>query len=64
MADRALVMHLSLPEGKVADVNILNIFSQGEGDEIEFPDDGFSVTEPIVIVLVPTMFFLAIVKPF
>jgi hypothetical protein len=46
--DGALVMCGKLPASKVADVNILNIFKQGDGDRIEFKADGFSATEAIV----------------
>jgi hypothetical protein len=38
----AVVMHVSLPKSKVADIGIINIFEQGEGDVITFPSDGFS----------------------
>jgi hypothetical protein len=32
--DGALVMHITLPDNKFADLNILNIFEQGTGDVI------------------------------
>ena len=43
--DGAVVMHISLPASKYADINIINIFNQGTGDTITFPADGFSATE-------------------
>lgn len=46
--DRAVAMHLSLPEGKYAEINIVNIFEQGGGDSISFPEDGFSVSDALV----------------
>ncbi|MEJ2202051.1 MAG: hypothetical protein P8X63_13710 [Desulfuromonadaceae bacterium] len=38
----AIVMHVKLPKSKVADIGIINIFVQGDGDSIVFPRDGFS----------------------
>ena len=46
--DGALVMQLTLPKNKVANVDIINIFKQGNGDTIEFPQDGFNASEAIV----------------
>ncbi len=46
--DGALVMQVTLPKDKVANVDIINIFSQGNGDLIEFPTDGFSASEAVV----------------
>ncbi len=46
--DGALVMQLTLPKNKVANVDIINIFKQGDGDTVEFPQDGFSASEAIV----------------
>ena len=43
--DGAIVMHITLPETKIAEINILNIFEQGTGDVITFADDGFSATD-------------------
>ncbi len=37
----AVVMHVELPVEKYAEINIINIFSQGEADIIEFPESGF-----------------------
>lgn len=46
--DAAVAMHVELPEGKYADIDIVNIFNQGEGDTITFPADGFSVQTALV----------------
>ena len=40
--DGAVVMHVRLPLNKVADIGILNMFEQGDGDRITFPESGFS----------------------
>ncbi len=45
LAEGAIVMHVPLPKSKFADIGIINIFEQGEGDTIEFPADGFSARE-------------------
>ncbi len=45
LEDGAVVMHVTLPPGRVADVGILNIFEQSAGDTITFPQDGFSARE-------------------
>lgn len=42
---KAVAMHVKLPEGKVAQIGIVNIFEQGNGDEITFPSNGFSISE-------------------
>lgn len=42
LAEGAVVMHVTLPRNKVADIGIINIFEQGEGDNITFGSDGFS----------------------
>lgn len=46
--DGAVVMHVSLPENKYADINIINIFEPGLGDVIRFEKDGFSVDTGII----------------
>lgn len=43
--DRALVMHVPLPADKYAHIDIINLFTPGEGDSIRFPAKGFSVGE-------------------
>ena len=44
----AIVMHVTLPKGKIADIGIINIFVQGDGDSIVFPNDGFSTTQAYI----------------
>jgi len=41
--DGAVVMQVTLPPGRVADVGVVNIFEQGQGEAITFPCDGFDV---------------------
>lgn len=41
----AIVMHVTLPQGKTVDVGIVNIFEQSGGDTLTFPEDGFSCTD-------------------
>jgi hypothetical protein len=44
----AVAMHVELPSQKFAEVNIINLFEQGEGDVIEFPESGFQAGEAII----------------
>ena len=44
----AVVMHVNLPAEKYVDLRILNIFSQGDGDIIEFPESGFQANEAFI----------------
>jgi len=44
-ADKALAWHVSLPAGKAADVEIVNIFERSDGPDIRFETDGFAVTD-------------------
>lgn len=39
--DAAAVMHLKLPAGLHANVSIVNLFEQGSGDRLTFPETGF-----------------------
>jgi len=48
LEDRAVVMHIALPENKVPEVGILSIFEPGEGDTIEFGEDGFVVQDAYI----------------
>jgi hypothetical protein len=43
-----VAMHVELPSNRQAKVGIVNIFEQGEGEAIQFPDSGFRATECIV----------------
>lgn len=46
--DRALVLAVNLPEDRICDMGIVNIFSQGNGDTLEFSETGFSVKDVLV----------------
>lgn len=46
--NKAAVAFVKLPENVFANINIINIFKQGDGDEIEFVNDGFEASEAIV----------------
>ncbi len=47
--DKAIAIHIELPENKQAGVNIVNIFKQNkEADEILFPESGFSAEECLI----------------
>jgi hypothetical protein len=46
--DAAIVMHVSLPKNKIADIGIINIFEQGDGDTITFIADGFSARDAYI----------------
>jgi hypothetical protein len=43
--EQAVVMHIGLPQGKVAELGVLNIFRDGGGPAIVFPATGFSARE-------------------
>jgi hypothetical protein len=42
--DKGLAMHITLKPNKIANISIVNTFAQGDGDTIEFPETGFSVS--------------------
>ena len=44
----AIVMHIELPEGKAANIDIVNVFTQGTGDSIIFPSTGFSAGDCLI----------------
>ncbi len=46
--NRIVVMHVELLLNKIADLEILNIFHQGNGDSIEFIEEGFSCTNCLI----------------
>lgn len=48
IGDGAVVMHITLPPGKVASIDTVNIFEQSHGDTIIFPEDGFCATDALV----------------
>ena len=47
-SNRAVVLHVKIPENFYAEVNIINIFEQGNGDSIVFLDDGFSANRALI----------------
>ncbi|OGR39254.1 MAG: hypothetical protein A2051_08020 [Desulfovibrionales bacterium GWA2_65_9] len=44
----ALVLQAELPANKVAEIGIMNLFEQGDGDTLVFPADGFVVKSVLV----------------
>lgn len=44
----AVVMHIGLPADRQANINIVNIFKQGSGDAISFPDSGFHAVDALI----------------
>jgi len=48
LADGAVIMHVSLPANKVADIGVINMFEQGDGDTITFASSGYSAREAYV----------------
>ncbi len=45
---QAVAMHVELPKNKVPNLDIVNLFEQGNGDVITFPKTGFSADECFV----------------
>jgi hypothetical protein len=41
LADRGVALHIDLPSSHRAQIGIVNIFEQGDGDEIKFSSSGF-----------------------
>jgi len=48
MADKAIAMHVSLPENQFANINIVNLFEQGNGPSISFETTGFSTSDCLI----------------
>jgi hypothetical protein len=46
--DKALALHVPLPDAMDAHVDIVNLFTQGRGDRIRFPRTGFTAQEAFV----------------
>lgn len=46
--DGGVVMHIELPSNKVAQLDIVNIFEQGDGDTIEFLENGFEANQAVI----------------
>jgi hypothetical protein len=42
---QAVAMHIPMPEHQLANINIVNLFSQGNGPEIKFNATGFNVSD-------------------
>lgn len=47
-ADQAVAMHVVLPPGQRASVDVVNLFAPGGGDTIVFPEGGFEATTALV----------------
>jgi hypothetical protein len=45
---KAAVMHIDLSPDKFAKANIINLFHQGDGDTITFPEAGFAATDCLI----------------
>lgn len=43
--DKAVAMHVDIDDERSASIEIVNLFSPGNGDVIRFPESGFSATE-------------------
>uniref|UniRef100_I2PY93 Uncharacterized protein n=1 Tax=Desulfovibrio sp. U5L TaxID=596152 RepID=I2PY93_9BACT len=48
LEEGALVLQAMLPEGKVAEIGIINLFEQGDGDILTFTSDDFSAKDVMV----------------
>lgn len=48
MENHAVVLHVPLPQNMAANVNIVNLFTEGSGDVIEFRDGGFEATTCLI----------------
>jgi hypothetical protein len=46
--DKAVVMHCGLPAGMAANLDIINLFTQGDGDTLTFEQGGFSARSVLV----------------
>lgn len=46
--EKLVVMHVDLDEDYFAEVDIINLFDQGDGDEIRFLSDGFHVSDAFI----------------
>lgn len=48
LENAAVVIHVPLPDNMSANVNIINLFKQGDGDVLEFQTSGFEATQCLV----------------
>ena len=46
--ENAVVAHFKIPVGKIAEVSIINIFTEENSIELEFPETGFDTSDVIV----------------
>jgi hypothetical protein len=46
--NKAIMLHASLPDNKYAKLEIINLFNQGNGDTITFPETGFQSSDCII----------------
>jgi len=46
--EKAIAMHVTLPESKYAEVHIFHPFKQGDGDSIQFESDKMVITDAII----------------
>ena len=46
--EHAIVVHVPLPPEKNADIEIVNLFTQGNGPTIRFPNGGFSASDCLI----------------
>ena len=46
--ENAVVAHFSIPQNKITEVTIINVYTEGDGDELEFPETGFDTSDVIV----------------
>jgi hypothetical protein len=47
--NRAVALHVSLAKGLAAKIEIINLFKQGDGDDIQFTAEGFETTGACLI---------------
>ena len=47
-SEKAVAMHISLPESKFAEISIFNPYKQGDGDSIMFDHSSLTVTDAII----------------
>jgi len=46
--NKAVVFHVELPANKAADIQIINLMEQGDGDIITFPQSGFHASDALI----------------
>jgi hypothetical protein len=46
--NKACVLHCQLPEGQYAEIDIVNVYEQGEGDKITFLENSFSCYDCLI----------------